>query len=505
LAAEAELEAGAAGRAAALVAQARRSTVDPLHVAHALRLRAEIQLTQGYAGDAPAMLRAAARLYEPIDHHLARLTHLEALEAAVYGGRVWSGGSLLDAARTAAGAPPVDPAEATVTDLLLSGFASLFIDGPFVAITPLRSAVEALRKEPDLRWQALGCLAAMEIWDDEGLHDLAISQFQLARDLGALSRLPLALFQLGGLDDVTSGRFAAARARFDQARDILASTGARGWEHLDGPGDLIVAAWEGQEEDAREMAKSATREAIESGLGRYVSSAQHALSILENGLGHYHAALAAARAVCDEPAVGLVTHTLPELVEAAVRTDERQAAVSAAERLGESCLASGTSWAQGMLARSQALLAEGAEAEQLYRDAVGKLRSCRAVPHLARAHLLYGEWLRRERRQRDAREQLRSANDLFAAMGASGFSERTRLELLATGDHARRRDVGSLTELTPQEDRIAHLVSEGASNPEIAAQLFISRRTVEYHLSKVYAKLGVASRIQLTRLLLEAS
>jgi DNA-binding CsgD family transcriptional regulator len=253
------------------------------------------------------------------------------------------------------------------------------------------------------------------------------------------------------------------------------------------------------------MAKSATREAIESGLGRYVSSAQHALSILENGLGHYHAALAAARAVCDEPAVGLVTHTLPELVEAAVRTDERQAAVSAAERLGESCLASGTSWAQGMLARSQALLAEGAEAEQLYRDAVGKLRSCRAVPHLARAHLLYGEWLRRERRQRDAREQLRSANDLFAAMGASGFSERTRLELLATGDHARRRDVGSLTELTPQEDRIAHLVSEGASNPEIAAQLFISRRTVEYHLSKVYAKLGVASRIQLTRLLLEAS
>jgi DNA-binding CsgD family transcriptional regulator len=246
------------------------------------------------------------------------------------------------------------------------------------------------------------------------------------------------------------------------------------------------------------------REAFARERGLHVALAHFAIAVLEVGLGRYEAALTAARAACDEAGLFVLTPALPELIEAAVRAGERQAAVAAVARLSEWAGGSATNWALGTLARSRALLEDGAPAEELYREAIDRLRASRAAPQLARAHLLYGEWLRRERRRREAREQLRTARDMFIFMGAHAFAKRARDELTATGEHARRRLVDAPADLlTAQEARIAGLVCEGATNAAIGAQLFISPRTVEYHLHKVFRKLGVSSRTQLARLLLE--
>ena len=247
------------------------------------------------------------------------------------------------------------------------------------------------------------------------------------------------------------------------------------------------------------------REAFSRDLGLHVAVARYAIAVLEIGLGHYEGALTAAREASEDRALFVVSAALPELVEAAARTGEREVAVSAAGRLSERTLPSGTDWALGVLARSRALLEEGPQAERLYQDAIEHLRRSRAAPQLARAHLVYGEWLRRERRRREAREQLRTARDMFVFMGAQAFGERARAELTATGEQAGRRPVEASPDLlTPQEERIARLVGGGASNAEIAAQMFLSPRTVEYHLHKVFRKLGVSSRTQLARALLES-
>jgi DNA-binding CsgD family transcriptional regulator len=268
---------------------------------------------------------------------------------------------------------------------------------------------------------------------------------------------------------------------------------------------LIASAWRGRSTEAQDLAEACMREAFAQQLGLHVAVAHYAIAVLEIGLGRYEAALTAAREVGEEPALFVVTSTLPELIEAAVRTGERELAAAAVGRLSERTRPSGTDWALGLLARSRALLEEGTRAEKLYRKAIEHLRRSRAAPQLARAHLVYGEWLRRERRRREAREQLRTARDMFIFMGAQAFAERARVELTATGEHTRRR-VGEAAAdaLTGQEARIAHLVSDGASNAEIAAQLYISPRTVEYHLHKVFRKLGVSSRTQLARALLES-
>jgi DNA-binding CsgD family transcriptional regulator len=238
------------------------------------------------------------------------------------------------------------------------------------------------------------------------------------------------------------------------------------------------------------------------GLGRYVTFAQYAIVVLEMGLANYEAAFAAAQEVCEDRALYLATQALPELIESAVRLGEVELAADAVRRLEERTLPSGTDWALGTLARSQALLAEGDEAESLYTSAIDWLKRCRSVPSLARAHLLYGEWLRRERRRRDAREQLRIAHGIFESIGAGAFDERARLELLATGERIAPRSIEQPVEqLTAQEARIARLVSEGSSNPQIAQQLYISPRTVEYHLHKVFRKLDVSTRTQLAALM----
>jgi len=262
---------------------------------------------------------------------------------------------------------------------------------------------------------------------------------------------------------------------------------------------MYELVWCGQETDARRVAAAVAREAAGAGRGGQRISVPCCLAVLELGLGNYQAALRSARGVYEDDAPFLGTQVLPDLVEAAARCDESGPAEAALGRLAERAAATGTPLALGLLSRSQALLVGDADAEPLYQQAIEHLGQCRARPQLARAHLLYGEWLRRQRRRRDAREQLRTAHDMFASMDAEAFAERARIELLATGERARQRAAGTATDLTPQEAQIARLVSQGESNRDIAAQLFLSPSTVDYHLRKVFRKTGVTSRTQLAR------
>ena len=496
--AQAELAAANAGRATALLGQATSLPLTDLERVQAARLRASIGFALGQGADSAAMLLQAARGLESLDVRASREAYLEALEASVYSGRYGNGGAVRKAAEAARAAPPA-PKPETAADLLLDGVAELLLGNRARGVPIVQKAIDALKRTPELRWQAFGCLAAMEIWDDAGLHALATAQLLLAREAAALTPLTLALDQIAGGDNVVSGQFAVAEANFAEARELAEARGEGGIATHASAGALIVSAWCGRTPEARDLAQANMRDAIARGLGRYVTLAQYATAVLENGLGHYEEALVAARSAADDRALYLSTFALPELVEAAVRSGEHEIGVAAVDQLADHTL-SGTKWARGMLARSRALISSDTEAELLYREAIEQLQNCRAAPHLGRAHLLYGEWLRRQNRRRDARIQLRSAHEMFRFMGAEAFDERARLELVATGERVRRREIGAEDLLTPQEARIARLVAGGGSNPEIAAQLFISPRTVEYHLHKVFRKMGVGSRAELTRL-----
>ncbi len=500
--AQAELAAANAGRATALLGQAASLPLSDLEQALAVRLRASIGFALGQGADSAAMLLQAARALELLDVPASREAHLEALEASVYSGRYGNGGAICRAAEAALAAPRARK-PATAADLLLDGVAELLVGNRAKGVPIVQKAIDALKRTPELRWQAFGCIAAMEIWDDAGLHTLATAQLVLAREAAALTPLTVALDQIAGSDNVVSGQFAVADANFAEARELATATGAGGIASNTSAGALIVSAWRGHTPEAHDLAQANMREAIARGLGRYVTFAQYSTAILENGLGHYQEALGAARSAAQDRALYLSTFALPELVEAAVRSGEHALAVEAVDQLADRTL-SGTQWARGMLARSRALISSDAEAEPLYRAGIEHLQNCRAAPHLGRAHLLYGEWLRRQNRRRDARSQLRTAHEMFRFMGAEAFDERARLELVATGERVRRRKAGAEELLTPQEARIVRLVVEGASNPEIAAQLFISPRTVEYHLHKVFRKMGIGSRSDLIRLQLDS-
>jgi DNA-binding CsgD family transcriptional regulator len=264
---------------------------------------------------------------------------------------------------------------------------------------------------------------------------------------------------------------------------------------------MFYLAVRGDEREATSLIRVAITDAVARGEGFVVSSAEWATALLNNGLGYYSEALAAAtRASENVWELGFRNFALVELIEAATRCGDHQAAEGAYKQLAGMTLVSGTDWALGIESRSHALLAGDDQAEFLYRDAIGHLERTRVRFELARAHLLYGEWLRRQNRRVDARHQLRTADNLFSAVGATGFAERARRELLATGETVRKRGVETSTELTDQEACVARLVSEGLTNSEIGAQLFISARTVEWHLRKVFTKLGVGSRKELRRL-----
>ena len=501
-AAEAALIAGQPVRAGALLEEATPKLGDPLARAHARRLRGTIRLALGQAGEVPSILLEAARVLAPTDPRGAR----EALLAALYIGWSASRAVLSEIARAARALPAAGGPEASATDLLLDGFATRAADGYPAAVPLLRRVIALLRADDlspheGLRGLALGCVAAAELWDDQAQHALASRWVRLARDYGALTALPVALNLQSIFAEVPAGRFDAARACCAERSEISAATGNPGIVGTAGTVELFELAWRGHETDARRVAAAVAREAIDAGHGAQSIFAQYCLAVLELGLGNYQAALQSALSVYEDDAPFLGTHVLPDLVEAAARCEQTGSAGAALGRLAERAATVGTPLALGLLARSRALLAGDADAEPLYHEAIGHLQQCRLAPQLARAHLVHGEWLRRQRRRRDARAQLRAAHEMFESMGAGAFAERTRIELLATGERARQRTAQTETELTAQEAQIARLVSEGESNRDIAAQLFLSPSTVDYHLRKVFRKTGVASRTQLAHIM----
>jgi DNA-binding CsgD family transcriptional regulator len=502
-AAEAALIAGQPFRAGALLEEATPKLSDPLARAQARRLQGTIRLALGRAGEASSILLEAARARAPADVRMAREALLEALVAALYVGCSASRAVLAEIADAARALPGPAGSEASA-GLLLDGFAARAAAGYPASVPLLRRAIAKLRvgdlsPQQGLRWLALGCAAAAELFDDQAQHALAIRLVQLARDQGALTALPVALYNQSVRAEVVAGRFDAARACFTEASEISAATGNPGVLGTAGLAEVYELAWRGRETDARRVAAAVAREATGAGRGSHGMDAQYCLAVLELGLGNYQAALQCALDVYEDDAPDIGIHVLPDLVEAAARCGQTGLAEAALGRLAERALAAGTPLALGLLARSRALLASDDDAEPLYQEAVKHLGQCRARPQLARAHLMHGEWLRRQRRRRDAREQLRTAHEMFAAMGAEAFAERARIELLATGERARPRSAEAAEELTPQEAQIARLVSQGDSNRDIAAQLFLSPSTVDYHLRKVFRKTGVTSRTQLAR------
>ena len=499
-AAQTKHEAGATTAALKLLAAAEAGPLDELQHARLERLRAQLAFAVSRGSDAPPLLLAAAKRLEPLNGELARETYLEALAAAIFAGRLGGGRGVREMAEAARAAPPA-PQPARTIDLLLDGLASRFTDGYAAGVPLLRQALDAMFREEghsddDIRWLWLACRIAPDLWEDRTWHELATRQLQLARDAGALSVLPLAATYRAGVH-VHAGEFAAAAALIEEADAITEATGSAPLGYT----SLVLAAWRGKEAQALELIEASREDATERGEGRAITLAEYATAVLYNGLGRYREALAAAQRATGHDELGLFGWALIELVEAAARNREPELAAEALERLSERTRLSGTDWALGIEARSRALLDEGQRTEDLYVEATERLGHCRIKVHVARAQLLYGEWLRRQNRRIDARETLREAHEMFSTMGAEAFAERAARELLATGEQARKRTDDTRSRLTAQETQIAELAREGHSNPEIGAQLFISPRTVEYHLHKVFMKLEISSRNELQRVL----
>jgi DNA-binding CsgD family transcriptional regulator len=471
--------------------------------AQARRLEGTIRFALGHAAEAAPVLLEAARALAAIDPRGAREALLAAVEAALFAGWSASRAVLAEIARVARATAAAGGSEASAADVLLDGFAARASAGYPAAALLFRRAIAILRADDlspadGLRLLGLGGIAAAELWDEQSQHALASRWVRLARDHGALTALLIALSHQSTWEE-EAGRFDTARAFFAEAFELSAATGNPGVLGTEGVSQLHQFAWRGRETDARRVAAAVAREAADASRDSQSIWVQYCLVVLELGLGNYQAALRCALAVFQDDGPHFGTHVLPDLVEAAARRGETGPAEAALGRLAERAAAAGTPLALGLVARSRALLAGDADAERLYEEAVKYLGQCRSVPHLARAYLVYGEWLRRQRRRRDARERLRTAHDMFTSMGAGAFAERARVELLATGERARQRTAGAAEELTPQEAQIARLVSEGESNRDIAAQLFLSPSTVDYHLRKVFRKTGVTSRTQLAR------
>jgi DNA-binding CsgD family transcriptional regulator len=445
-------------------------------------------------------LKAAKRL-EPIDPEVSRATYLQAFSAAILAGRLALGGGVLEVARAAVAAPP--PRHATrATDLILDGLAAHFDEGYKAGLPILRRALDAfgtgMAVDEQLRCHWVAGVVAAHLWDDDRWHLLSDRHIQLARGVGALSELPLAL-SLRAFTMLVEGDLTGAASLVGEFQVALDATGS----HLSSPAELGMAALRGRQAEATALIDATIREVNLRGEGIGIAVAEWANAVLNNGLANYEKAMQAAqRAAAYSVEMVVPGWATVELVEAAVRSGHKDIAANALRQLAETTTPSGTDWGRGVEARSRALLSEGDAAERLYLVSIECLGNTRVRTELARAHLLYGEWLRRERRRIDARAQLRIAHDMLDTMGMDAFAERARRELQATGETARTRDVATGHEqLTAQETQIARMARDGLSNPEIGVRMFISGRTVQYHLRKVFTKLGIESRSQLDRVL----
>jgi DNA-binding CsgD family transcriptional regulator len=499
-AAQASFEAGAFADALGLVATAEDGALDEFQRVRLDLLRAHVTFASGLGGEAPSLLLKAATRLEPFDLELARETYLTAWTAAsAMVQDLAGGGVLLEISRAVQALPPRTGPPRPI-DLLLDGLARLVIDGHAAATPILQRAAKALAALPVedvLRWGWIATSASVYVWDLEGYSAISARQVQLVRDAGALAQLPPGL-NLLGMARAWMGNLADAVSCVAEFEIVAAATGSPFAPYA----LLRLRALQGREAEAATAIASAVELAAAEGQGIAAIYASWAAAILYNGLARYEeAALAAREATSDILNPWMSMWALPELVEAAAHAGDIDLAGDALERLAQTTQPCGTDLALGIEARSRALLSNGTAADDLYREAVDRLSRTQLRPELARAHLLYGEWLRREGRRVDAREQLHAAHDMLAAIGMEGFAERARKELLATGEKARKRTVETRDDLTAHERQIAELARDGLSNPEIGARLFLSPRTVEWHLRKVFGKLAISSRHELANVL----
>jgi DNA-binding CsgD family transcriptional regulator len=496
-AARAAHAAGAADSALALLQDAHAGPLDAREQAEHRLLEAQLAFSSRRGRDAAALLVAAARGLEPLDARLARVGYLEAIWAASFAGHLAHPSATSDVAaavRAADSSAPRGPSEQ-----LLDGLVARFVDGYRAGAPLLQRALRDVRRaEPDGLLDIAWVWLAVDLYDADAWFELGLRQVQAARDAGALTVLPLALHTLASRH-VAAGELELAVTLLAEADSIMASTGNAPTSH----GWLALAAMGC--DDAQTLVDSAIRDGTERGEGVLVGLAEHAAATLHNGLGQHEEALVWARREVEHNPHAFYSTALGELVEAAAACGDDKLARRALKALVERTRPSGTGWALGVEARARALVCGGDAAESCFREAVALLDGSRMVVERARAQLLYGEWLERGGRRSDAREQLRAAHDSFSAMGAVAFADRAGRALHSGRESRRRRTVGPSDDLTDQQAQIARLARDGLTNAQIGGQLFISPRTVEYHLNKVFSKLGVTSRDQLGGVLADES
>ncbi|MGX7680749.1 helix-turn-helix transcriptional regulator [Jatrophihabitans sp. DSM 45814] len=492
-AAEMKLQAGALDRATSLLAVVEAGPDDDLLHARSRLLRGHIAFAANRGNEATSLLLDAARRFESLDTTAAREAYLDALLAGLFCGRLAVGPGVVEVALAARGLPA--PASARPADLLLEGLALLFTEGHAVARPILQKAIEAVRgpdlaPEEKMRWLRLSCTASVELWDDEGWLEDTARYVDIVRYSGALSELPFCLNHRSTALSF-AGQLATADGLVDEASTAVEATGTA----LAPYGALAASAWRGLEERTRSIATTCIADVTRRGEGNGLTVAHWALALMYNGLGRYEDARVEAEISSAFPAELSSSYWgLVELVEAAARTGSVEQAWMAFERLSTGTQSVQSNWALGIEARSRALLTDS---EDDYHEAIDRLDRTRLRAELARAHLVYGEWLRRQQRRVQARNQLRMAADMLSDMGIEGFGDRAARELRATGEKVLRRRVQVPGKLTSQEIQVARYAREGLSNPEIGGRLFLSPRTVEWHLGKVFSKLGIASRQEL--------
>ncbi len=494
-AAQVSLGAGASDAAQALLAVAETGPLDQVQRARGELLRAQLAFVSSHGSDAPALLLKAAKRLETLDVQLARETYLNTLAALTFAGRAISTSTgVTEVARAARAAPPA-MGRPRGPDLMLDGLAALYLDGRTAAVPILTRALSALvddaSAEEALRWLFLASCVAVQLWDYDMWHTLCERYVEIGRQVGALSEIPHALLSRAYVH-LFCGELDVAASLIEEMRMVTEATGS----FLAAGCDLHLAAMRGRESDVSSLIEASSEDMTRRGQGSGTALAEVAKAVLYNGIGRYDEALAAAQEVGPQD-LNTENWAISEQIEAAARAGRPDIATDRVRRLQEITHDGGTDWGLGLAARCGALVSQGDAAEGLYREAIERLARTRLRPELARAHLLYGEWLRREGRRVDARAHLHTAHDMLAKMGMEAFGERARKEMLATGEKARKRNVETRDDLTAQERQIAELARDGLSNPEIGARLFLSPRTVEWHLRKVFGKLGVHSRHEL--------
>ncbi|MGY6024756.1 helix-turn-helix transcriptional regulator [Streptomyces spinosirectus] len=493
-AADASLQAGDLDAARRFVDVADQNAQSEFQRARAHLVRSQVTFAAGLNREAPPLLLTAAQRLEPFDTSLARETYLLAWGTAALVAA--DAGSLMAISQAMRTLPPSTVMPRAV-DLVIEGYALLVTDDRATAVPALQRAAAALEDLPArdlLKWGWVANGVSAVVWDDRAMRATYRRAVDVARAAGALTELSFCLASLG-MATTWTGDFTGAAAIVDEADIVAAATGVPIAPHV----KLRLGALRGHSADVEPLIAATVEEAGASGQLMGVTVAQWSAAVLYNGLARYEQALAAAQTSARIPELWVSTWVLPELVEAAVRVGDAELAGGALERLVDAAGPCDTDWAQGILARCRALLSEGASADRHYRGAIERLARTQLRPELARAHLVYGEWLRRERQRVEARGHLRTAYTMFASIGMEAFAERARRELLASGESIRKHKLETSLgdELTPQEKQIALLVRDGFSNPEVGSRLFLSPRTVEWHLRKIFTKLSITSRRQL--------